>query len=374
MNFLKEVASFPYEVARPMDKKKLSLNFFCFLLIFCWLQDALFAKNQIDMRLEPYVQTLREKGEEPVKFVLKKLGEHDLLLFDDAIHPAVEPFEFYQTLVKNRKFQEKVKYIFVEAFVLNRQSAVDAYLGAPKEDKKLLFSLFQDDYTGFGWTLKTYFDLMETIYRVNRSLPDKEKLKVIAVSNPVYWEGIKTREDIKLMRKSFLDRDYFMYKIILGEMDNFKSGRKGILLTNTRHAYKGIKNRNYELIWDNCGTFFHQWHPGKSYSIRFHNVLLIIDKKKENLDSGKIYSTGGLEQFDSRDVRVAEGLWDSAFKALGDRPLAVSMENTPFGRETYYGNLTHRSAPGQTMLDAYDALIFLAPLEKLRFPASVDRI
>jgi len=158
------------------------------------------------------------------------------------------------------------------------------------------------------------------------------------------------------------------------EMANFRSGRKGIFLTNTRHAYNGIKNINHELIWDNCGTFFHQWHPGKSFSVRFHNVLLIIDKKKENLDSGKIYSTGGLEQFDSREVRVAEGLWDSAFQAVGNKPAAVSLENSLFGRETYFGNLTHRSASGQTMSDAYDALIFQGPLEKLRLSASIDWI
>jgi len=177
---------------------------------------------------------------------------------------------------------------------------------------------------------------METIYGVNRSLPEKEKLIVIAVNNPVYWEGIKTWDDIKLMRKSFIDRDYFMYKIILGEMDNFRPGRKGIFLTNTRQACNGIKNINNELIRDNCETFFHQWHPGKNYSVRFHNVLLIIDKKKEDLDSGKIYNTGGLEQFDSRDVRVAEGLWDSAFQAIGNKSLGrIAGEHSVRERDAF---------------------------------------
>jgi hypothetical protein len=45
--------------------------------------------------LDRYLQVLRQQGQEPIPFVIGKLDTFDLLIFDDALHIAVEPFEFY---------------------------------------------------------------------------------------------------------------------------------------------------------------------------------------------------------------------------------------------------------------------------------------
>jgi hypothetical protein len=41
-------------------------------------------------RLQPYLKVLHEKGQEPIRFVQDKLATHDLLIFDDALHDALE--------------------------------------------------------------------------------------------------------------------------------------------------------------------------------------------------------------------------------------------------------------------------------------------
>jgi hypothetical protein len=55
--------------------------------------------KDIDERLQPYLKVLHDHGQEPVRFVLEKLARHDLLIFDDAVHSAVEPFDCYQQLI-----------------------------------------------------------------------------------------------------------------------------------------------------------------------------------------------------------------------------------------------------------------------------------
>ena len=52
-------------------------------------------------------------------------------------------------------------------------------------------------------------------------------------------------------------------------------------------------------------------------------------------------------------------------------PIAVPLVGTSFGRAPYLGNHALEAAPGQTMADAYDAVIFLAPLEKLHQSAAM---
>ncbi len=317
--------------------------------------------------LRPYEQALREAGREPVAFVLERLQDHDLLIFDDGLHTAVEPFAFYQQLVREPAFHQKVKSIFLEALPINLQPHLDAYLGAQREDPALLYPAFQDDYNGRGFPCKTYFDLLHTVYEVNRGLAPAERLRVVAVSNPVYWPQVHTPADLALFHKGLAGRDALMYEVILGELDHFRSGKKGIFLTNTRHAYNGIRDRQNRLFW-NTGTYFHQRHPGKTYSLRCHTVVLHIERASAKAMPA---TTEGMERFVYRWARAGAGRWDDAWQRLGNRPTALALAGTPFGREPYAGNHMLDAAPGQTTADAYDAVLFLAPLERQHQTAQV---
>ena len=44
-------------------------------------------------QLQPYLKVLRESGQDPVHFVVDKLATHDLIIFDDSSHDALEPWE-----------------------------------------------------------------------------------------------------------------------------------------------------------------------------------------------------------------------------------------------------------------------------------------
>ncbi|MGD9899245.1 MAG: hypothetical protein AB7T22_08985 [Calditrichaceae bacterium] len=342
-----------------------------FLLLF-FLLSCFNSQAQQSEKLEPYINTLKEKGDEPIHFILDKLDNYGLILFDDALHTAVEPFEFYQNLIKNVGFQKKVKYIFLEAISVNEQPALDAYFNSEIDDLKLSYPAFQNDFSGTGWPYKTYFDLLQTIWKTNSTLPVQDRFKVVAVNAPTYWKEIDTQKDLDLFRLSLVGNDYTMYKIILSYLDNFKSEEKGIFLTNTRHAYKGIKNQENKYYW-NCGTFFYLHNQGKTYSVRFHNINLSFEEKKE-VDPKTPKTTEGLEDVIVKWVRMEKGLWDSAFEAFGNMPSAFDLKGTPFGNTGYIGNHMFNVASGQTMYDAYDALIFLAPVEKLHQTAMVDFI
>jgi len=311
-----------------------------------------------DRRLQPYVKVLSEQGKEPINFVIDIFQDHDLIIFDDALHTAVEPFEFYQKLIKTPSFFNIIKHVFLEVISINKQQYLDAYFESNPENRELLYPAFQDDVNGTGWSYKTYFDLLHTIYSLNNTLPEDQKLKVIGVSNPTYWSEIKTANDFELFQKSMGSYDFVMYKTISQEMDNFQSRRKGIFLTNTRHTYKGIRNKKNELYW-NTGTFFYQWHLGKTYSVRFHNVQLFLEKK---------------ETIAFLWDRIGGGIWDSAFEVFGNNPVAIPLKDNVFGMENYVGNHMLDAAPNQMMYDAYDALIFLDPLENMHKTAIVDFI
>jgi hypothetical protein len=329
------------------------------LILVFFTANILFSQSFDDeKRLQEYVDVLAESGKDPIQFVVETFQNHDLIIFDDALHTAVEPFDFYQQLIKTPSFFNQAKFIFLEAISINKQQCLDAYFESEPENIELLYPAFQEDINGLGWSYKTYFDLLHTIYLINITLPKDQRFKVSGVSNPTYWSEIKTVKELELYRKTLRTHDFTMYKTILLEMGNFENGKKGIFLTNTRHAYKGIKNKKNEFYW-NAGTFFNQWHSGKTYSIHFHNVYLFIEKQ---------------ETVKFVWDRIGKGIWDSAFEKFGNKPVAISLRDNVFGKESYIGNHMLNVAPNQTMFDAYDALIFLGPLEKNQKTAIVDFI
>ncbi len=315
-----------------------------------------------------YFKVIQENGTNPVEFVQQKLETIDLIIFDDAMHSALEPFNFYQKLIEAK--DSNIDVVFIEAFSIDAQADIDAYLKSANKDSTLLLKAFQNSFGGYGWRYETYLALLSAIWDVNHNLPASEKIKVIGVDQPIYWEGIHNRKDYDIFINSLVGRDYFMYKIIIEYMNNFKDNKKGIFLTNTRHAYKQIKNSDGNLYW-NCGTFFNQWHPDKSYNIRIHNVTLSIEAKKTKTEQS---STEGLDQYEYKWRKMENGLWDEAFKMNLNKAVAFSFKNNAFGNAKYIGNHMLNVAENQTMYDAYDALVFLAPLENLHFSAKMSFI
>ncbi len=343
------------------------------MLILCAATGDSAASSDVDDRLARYVQALEERGADPVRFILDTLGQRDLVIFDDALHNAVEPFEFYQQLVLEPAFQALAPTIFIEVISIKHQPHLDAYFSTSPEDPTLLYPALQNDFSGYGWRYQTYYDLLHAIYEANREKPEDQRITVVGVANPTYWTEIHTPRDYQLFtQRALLSFDYSMYMITLAELGYFKAGRKGIFLTNTRHAYKGVRRKDGSLHW-NFGTFFARWHLGKTYSIRFHNVFLSIEQK-QTAPTKKSASAEGLNDYEIGWVRPARGLWDAAFASHGDRPVAVPFEGTPFGADRYLGNHMLTAAPDSTMLDAYDAVIFLAPMETLRQSALTNAI
>ncbi len=316
--------------------------------------------------VDAYYEVIKREGEHPLQFVQQQLDTHDLILFDDALHNAVEPFEFYKDLLHAEENQ--IAYVFLEVFGINHQPQIDAYLESADKDDGLLLKVFQDDFSGYGWKYETYYELLSTIWDINRS--SDKKIKVRAVDQPIYWEGIHTRKQYDIFLKSLVGRDYFMYKTILDMMASFKEGRKGIFLTNTRHAYKHIRNKEGALYW-NTGTFFNQWHPDKTYSVRIHNATLSIERKKE---ADKNATSDGLGSYKYEWIQMQNGIWDHAFAENNNQPIAFSLKDNVFGRAAYVGNHMLNVEADQTMYDAYDALIFLNPLDQLHFSAKIDFI
>ncbi len=311
---------------------------------------------------EAYVRALEERGRTPVDLVLGALEKHDLLIFDDALHNAVEPFELYASLLRDRRVRARVRTVFLEVFSIAAQPHLDAYLASPTDDRSLLAPAFRDDFSGYGWRYSTYLELLATVRQLNQGLPPSERVRVVGVDQPIWWDAIRTRADYELFQDSLAGRDFFLYATIRRRLRGFREGEKAFFLTNTRHAYMRVREgRGRPQL--NAAGFFARYDPGRAWSARLHNATLAVEGV---VHAAGPRSTQGLESKSYRWVRMEDGIWDRAFAANGNVPVGLELAGTPFGAARFVGNTMLDAAPGSTMADAYDALIFLGPIDELR--------
>jgi hypothetical protein len=313
-------------------------------------------------RTAALTQALRTGGRPPAALVQQLLDRHDLVIFDDALHDAHEPWVFYQALVRSPEFHRRVKWIFLETLPVTAQPDLDRYVQSATQDTALLERAFQDDYSGMGWRFQDTLDLIEAVRQVNQALAPADRLRCVAVSPPIYWEALHSRAEYDRFLDTLASRDYAMYLTIRGELDGFHAGRKGVFLTNTRHAYNALRTRDGRIAW-NTAAFFHHWDPGKTCSIRIHNVALQLTPRAAPGAGPR--SAQGLDRYDLAWVRVDGGAWDAAFARNGNAPVGVALAGTPFAAAPFVGPGSQAAAPDLTFGELYDATIFLAPVDRL---------
>lgn len=311
------------------------------------------------------LSALETQGQDPVEFANQALEQHDLLIFDDGLHLAAEPWDFYRELVNSADFD--ARHIFIEVIPVNQQPHIDAYLATYPEDQSLLWPALQDA-AMTGWRYETYVSLLSSIHSHNENLDADQRIQVHGIDTPSYWREIDTPADYRTITDTTREgRDAYMYAEIINVLDRMSGEEKGIFLTNTRHAYMRLQRADGSGGFWNTAAYFETRHPGQALSIRINAPFLLVERELEDAAQ----STGeGLGRVVYSWGRADSGDWDRAFAAYGQRPVAISLSDTEFGAAPYIGNAMLTSAPGQTMSDAYDAVIQLGPISQMHRSAN----
>lgn len=310
-------------------------------------------------RVATLTAELKAKGQDPVAFVVDALQRAEVVIFDEGLHSAKEPWDFFNRLVADKRFSARARNVFLEVLPYNVQRHLDTYLASPTLKPALLYPALQDS-LDTGWPFQTYADFMSAVWTANQSLPKDQRIRVIGVGPPVHWPSIDSPEEFaRYRRDGFAGYDHDMYARIKMHLKEFDGSERGVFLTNTRHAYNGIKKADGSFFW-NAGTYFRQWHPGHSISLRINAPFLEV--KAAGTEKGPTLgsmATGTVYGW----TRADSGAWDAAFAANGDAAVAIAFDGSSFGQATYVGNHMLTAAPGQTMSDAYDGVIHLKRLE-----------
>ena len=265
---------------------------------------------------------------------------HKLLVVGEVHHRPLY-WSLDSGLVRAVEFPKLAGVIYLE-LPSNDQTLVDEFLAAPEYAPKPVIDLLRDN-LWMGWPDQPMLDFFKTVWEVNLPLPAERRLRIVLVDMERPWKLIRTREDL---RKYDVGRNQYMAANIARDLERHSAdARNALFIVGWMHATRHLTEAGGGAIESAA------WHLGRSLGET--NVFAVFPH------CPIMANMGGAKG------RLAQGLFDSAFAALSNRPVALPLDHGPFGQARFDASLdfvtTNSYAAG------FDAYLYLGPLEEERF-------
>jgi hypothetical protein len=257
------------------------------------------------------------------------------------LHHRPSYWAFNSSLVGDRRFADKVSTVYLE-LPQNNQALVERFLTAPTLDPAPVIDMLRD-MLEMGWPDQAMLEFFVAIWKANQPLPPARRLRIVLVDMARPWTQIKERKD---WRRYSGDRDALMAEnIIRDRRAHRRDPRHALFITGAGHALSGLQQPTGEWV-KSAG-----WHLRQE--LGSNKVFVILQHRPVSSNVGQV---GG---------RVVLGLFDSAFAALTNKPIAFPLDHGPFGEELYDASLDHPTF--SLYRDAGSAYLYLGRLEEELF-------
>jgi len=286
--------------------------------------------------LKPFVGFLRQEAAEPQAFLLKALASHTVVVLGE-VHNRPRYWAFNTALVRAPEFARKAGVIYLE-FPINDQPLMDRFLAAPTNDPLPVVEMLRDMFE-LGWPDQPTVEFCQAVWEVNQTLPKDQRLRIVLVDMERPWKKIQKRED---WRKYRVDRDAFMAENILRDLHQpGHDQRHALFIVGWMHAMKNLTHPAGEPI-GSAGRRLQE-------ALGATNVLAVFPHCPVMANRGDV------------NGRLALGLFETAFAAFTNRPMAVPLDHGPFGELPFDASMDFVTSDPYRA--GFDAFLYLGPLE-----------
>jgi hypothetical protein len=290
-----------------------------------------------DQYLRPFVDFLHSSAQEPRQFLLPALANHRLVILGE-VHHRPRYWAFNNSLVREKDFAERVGVIYLE-LPGNDQALIERFFAGQEYDPHPVIEMLRDN-LWMGWPDQAMLDFFKTVWEANQSLPPEHRLRLVLVDMPRPWKDIKSRED---WRKYEGDRDEIMAANIQHDLREHAADRRhALFIVGWMHATRHVALPGGEPV-KSAG-----WRLREELGAT--NVFAIFPHCPVMSNNGDVQG------------RLAQGLFETAFGALTNRPMAFPLDRGPFGQQPFDApSLDYLTTSSYSA--AFDAYLYLGPLE-----------
>ncbi len=297
-----------------------------------------------EAHLRPFVDFLKAHGEEPRDFVMKALADHKVVIMGET-HHRPRYWAFNASLVREPEFPKLVGTICME-LPSNDQDLVDRFLAGGRPNVDLVIDMLRD-MLWMGWPDQPMLDFFLTVWTVNQDLPAGQQIRIVLADMERPWEKIRKRDD---WSRYNVNRDVYMADMIVRDLERHPEETRGVLfIVGIGHTMLELDrpSRSYPPMPNPIKSA--GWHLQDR--LGRENVFAIFSHAPSQTNMGQVHG------------RLCLGLFDSAFAAIENRPIAFPLDHGPFGEQPFDAMPDKRVSSSSKYKDGYDAYLYLGPLE-----------
>lgn len=286
--------------------------------------------------LRPFVESLRREAADPQAFLLQALARHRVVILGE-VHHRPRYWAFNSSLVRDKAFAELAGVIYME-LPSNDQALVEQFLAATEYNPQPLIEMLRHN-LWMGWPDQAMLNFFKAVWEANQGLPKEQRLRVVLVDMQRPWKAITKRGDWK---KYDVDRNQFMADNVLKDLRLHSADpRHALFIVGYMHAMVNLTYPGGEPM-KSAG-----WHL--SQQLGETNVFAVFPH------SPVIANMGGV------NGRISLGLFETAFAALTNRPMAFPLDHGPFGEQIFDASIDDLTT--DPFRNGYQAYLYLGPLE-----------
>ncbi len=278
--------------------------------------------------LRPFVEFLRREADDPLKFLLRALADHRVVILGE-VHHRPRYWAFNSSLVRDKAFAERAGVIYME-LPGNDQPLVEKFLAAPKSDPQPIIEMLRDE-LWVGWPAQAMLDFFKAVWEVNPGLPSEPRLRIVLTDTQCPW-------------KDKVDRDQVMAENVLRDLREHSADlRHALFIVGYGHAWVNLTQGG---------------EPMKSAGWRLREKLGDTNVFAVFPHSPVVSNDGGV------NGRIALGLFETAFAALVNRPMCFPLDHGPFGEQVFDASMDDVDVTADPFRNGYQAYLYLGPLDE----------
>lgn len=287
---------------------------------------------------QPATQTQDGTPEPAIPAILKAFGTFEVVGMP-AAHGDKDVDDFILSLVRDPRFSVSVNDIVVECGNVRYQPILDRYITGEDVPFTEVQHVWRDTTVQQMCGSSGFYEQLYPLVRsLNQHLPSANRLRVVAADPPIDWNNIHSYQDLT----PFFDRDGSIASVM--EKEVLSRHRKALMLFGVFHLLHGGGPGEGDAV-----TRYERHYPGRTFVvISDPGYYGTVDEPLEN-------------------ANTPGGDWPSLIRTknskLGSLRLDAFMDFPVTTDENCNVINAFAKAPGQTIADQIDAILYLGPPE-----------
>jgi uncharacterized RDD family membrane protein YckC len=308
-----------------------------------------------------FVEWLNEEGHNPVDYVVHTAATHQVTIFGEW-HWVKDNLLFLNRIIPDLYHRAGVTCIAMEACVASDNARLAALVESERFDSELAMKIARSEgWKAWGW--KEYWDVFETVWRLNNSLPEgSKKMRIVGLDSE--WDGPSFAlvgagddgvqgpiwEKLRLFRLLDADivrlakRDELMAWNV--ERETIMKGERAIVWVGAAHSHINYRHPGFisegKVVteFSRMGFLLHQKYGDDVFQILLH------DGHYKSLE-------GAIRSFIEHIAHHRQ-----------DRAVGFDVVGSPFALLRDSNALFFRHQPGVCYSDLTSGYVFLKPIQQ----------